>query len=68
MLCRAGNPKSQRGLQDARPTPPPPLKAPDLRQPGEGAVGGQPRVLCLEVRKGGLCREQAWVEDICHLF
>lgn len=40
MLCRAGNPKSQWGLQDARPTPPPPLKAPDLPQPGEGAGGG----------------------------
>ena len=42
MLCRAGNPKSQWGLRDARPTPPPPLKAPDLPQPGEGAgVGSQ---------------------------
>lgn len=40
MLCRAGNPKSQWGLRDARPTPPPPLKAPDLPQPGEGAGGG----------------------------
>ena len=69
MLCRAGNPKSQWGLRDARPTPPPPLKAPDLPQPGEGAGGGgQPSVLCLEVMKGGLSREQTWVGDVCHLF
>lgn len=39
MLCRAGNPKSQRGLQGTRPSPSAPSKAPDLPQPGEGTEG-----------------------------
>lgn len=71
MLCRAGNPKSQQGLQGARPTPPPAPKAPDLPQPGDGAGGrgSSQGVFAWEVMKGGaLWGAHTWVGNSRHLF